>query len=45
MNATIHAARLIRGPALEVLVPRSRGVPFDEALGVAERGRMLLLQT
>ena len=34
--------RLIRGPGLEVLVPRIRGVPFEEALRIAEQGRRVL---
>jgi len=33
---------LIRGPKLEVLVPGHKGVPFDEALRIAERGRRVI---
>ena len=32
----------VRGPRLEVLVPKSRGVPFDKALRVAEQGRRVI---
>jgi hypothetical protein len=39
MNSTAKAGkeeRLIRGPQLEVLVPRSRGLPFDKGILLAE---------
>jgi hypothetical protein len=44
MNSKIDVAKreLVRGPALEVLVPRSRGLPFDEALRIAEQGRRVI---
>ncbi len=44
MNSTIDVAKreLIRGPQLEVLVPRRRGLPFDEGLRVAEQGRRVI---
>jgi hypothetical protein len=44
MNSKTDVAKreLIRGPALEVLVPRSRGMPFDEALRIAEQGRRVI---
>jgi hypothetical protein len=39
---TKEDVRLIRGPQLEVLVPRGRCLPFDEALRVAEQGRRVI---
>jgi len=42
MTAAVPAGGLIRGPQLEILVPRSRGVPFDEALRIAEQGRYVI---
>ncbi|NYZ60753.1 hypothetical protein H0O01_03580 [Candidatus Micrarchaeota archaeon] len=43
MKTTNQETRLIRGPKLEVLVPSHRkGVPFDEAIKMAEQGRRVL---
>jgi len=44
MNSKTDVAKreLIRGPQLEVLVPRGRGKPFDEGILIAEQGRRVI---
>ncbi len=44
MNSKTDVAKreFIRGPALEVLVPRSKGKPFDEGILIAEQGRRVI---
>lgn len=42
MKTETQERNFMRGSALEVLIPRRRGVPFEDALKIAEQGRCVL---